>query len=364
MVALPEYESPTVKAIYKAYEERDAKQMPRGHLGASLIGEECSRKLWYVFRWCGRANFSGRMLRLFETGQREEARVVANLRAIGVTVHEVDPSTRKQFRYSAHGGHFGGSLDGAVQAIPEAPKRWHLLEIKTHNAKSFKALKNKGVMATKPTHFHQMQTYMGMAGLERALYFAVQKDTDELYVERIKFERPVHDANIKKALRVIQSPEPLTKISDNPDAFACKWCDHHAVCHDDKIPPTNCRTCLHSTPNTNGEGARWHCDRHNKNLTLVEQHKGCDEHLYIPALIPYAEPADAGDDWVSYQMKDRDQIFVNCAATGFPAIDAPHFSSQELHAVAPAVIGNAAVESVRKTLGGTIVATSEEGSTP
>ena len=51
------------------------------------------------------------MLRLFETGTREEARRIQNLRATGATVLEVDPETGRQYRVSALGDHFGGSLD-------------------------------------------------------------------------------------------------------------------------------------------------------------------------------------------------------------------------------------------------------------
>ena len=32
----------------------------RNHLGASLIGDACSRKLWYTFRWVKKANFSSK----------------------------------------------------------------------------------------------------------------------------------------------------------------------------------------------------------------------------------------------------------------------------------------------------------------
>ena len=85
------------------------------------------------------------MLRLFETGRLEEERLIRNLRRIGVTVLDVDPETGRQWHVQAHGGHFGGSLDGVGLGIPEAPKTWHVLEFKTHNAQeSFAELKQQG----------------------------------------------------------------------------------------------------------------------------------------------------------------------------------------------------------------------------
>ena len=111
MAELPAITSLTREAIFSGY-EADASDGFRSHLGASLIGKECERALWYDFRWVTRSKHPGRLLRLFETGQLEEARMVLNLRRTGATVLEVDPETGRQFRVQAHGGHFGGSLDG------------------------------------------------------------------------------------------------------------------------------------------------------------------------------------------------------------------------------------------------------------
>ncbi|HLT19976.1 MAG TPA: hypothetical protein VKZ96_11010, partial [Thermomicrobiales bacterium] len=92
MAELPEPPTPTLSAIYASYEARQGDGF-RDHLGASLIGKSCTRALWYDFRWATPARHSGRILRLFETGQLEEARLVRDLRATGATVLEVDPET-------------------------------------------------------------------------------------------------------------------------------------------------------------------------------------------------------------------------------------------------------------------------------
>ena len=100
--------TPTLGAIYTAY-EADAGTGFRDHLGASLIGKECERALWHDFRWGTRIHFQGRILRLFETGQLEEARLIRNLRRTGATL-DVDPDTGRQWWVESIGGHFGGSL--------------------------------------------------------------------------------------------------------------------------------------------------------------------------------------------------------------------------------------------------------------
>lgn len=231
MAPLPPRPEPTIEAIYASY-EADAGDGRRDHLGASLIGKECERALWYDFRWATRDRFPGRILRLFETGQLEEARLVRNLRRTGATVLEVDPDTGRQWRVEAHGGHFAGSLDAVALGLLEAPKTWHLVEFKTHNAKSFADLQRDGVRRSKPRHWAQMQVYMRLAGIERAIYVAVCKNTDELHTERVPIERDEADRLIAKAKRVIDAPRPPARISTDPTWWQCRYCEHHELCHE------------------------------------------------------------------------------------------------------------------------------------
>ena len=216
MTALPETPSPTRDAIFASY-EADADTGFRPHLGASQIGKSCERALWYDFRWTTPSRFPGRILRLFETGQLEEARLVRNLRRTGATVLEVDPETGRQWRVEAHGGHFGGSLDAVAFGLIEAPKTWHVLEFKTHSAKSFRELVAKGVAEAKPQHRAQMQIYMHLTGLTRAIYLAVCKDTDDLHVERVRGDGDAAERLLAKADRVIHAPRPPARISEDPD---------------------------------------------------------------------------------------------------------------------------------------------------
>jgi hypothetical protein len=298
MAELPLTSCPTRDAIFAAY-EADTSDGFRSHLGASLIGKECERALWYDFRWTTRAKFPGRVLRLFETGHLAEARLVQNLRRTGATVLEVDPETGRQFRVQAHGGHFGGSLDGIAHNLLEAPKTWHVLEFKTHSAKSFADLAAKHVRQSKPQHFAQMQIYMSLTGLTRALYVAVNKDNDDLYIERVELDTAVSARLLEKAQRVIFAATPLPRISEDPSWYQCRLCDHADVCHGKQAAEINCRTCLHATPIDGG----WHCARHNKSLTEVDQRTACAHHLYLPPLVP-GRQVDAGEGWVEYEFAD------------------------------------------------------------
>lgn len=301
MAALPEPIHTTVARIYQAY-ENDADDGNRPHLGASLIGHACERFLWMTFRWVDAKKFPGRMLRLFETGQLEEARFVRNLRRIGIEVHDVTPDG-KQWRVSDLGGHFGGSMDGAGVGFPEAPKAWHVLEFKTHNDKSFADLVKNAVQKAKPQHYAQMQVYMGLTGMERAFYLAVNKNTDELYGERVDFD-PVEFAKLKaRAERVINANEPPLRCSNDPSWYVCKMCDFHEHCHGEAAPAVNCRTCAHATPEMDGD-ARWSCAMHRHDPTLDVQRKGCDQHRYIPILLErFAKQKDYVNGDVVYETE-------------------------------------------------------------
>lgn len=287
MAKLPEPNHSTVAKIYAHYEatQEDGR---RPHLGASLIGKPCERALWYTFRWATVKRHPGRLLRLFETGQMAEARFTKNLRDIGVTVMDTAPDG-KQWSVSDFGGHFGGSMDGAGIGFEEAPKTWHVVEYKTHSAKSFADLTKNGVAKSKPEHFAQMQTYMGYQGMERAAYMAVNKDTDELYFERIDFD-PVEFAQIKaRAERVIRAAEPPLRISNDPSFFQCKFCDHWDVCHAAKAPAVSCRTCAHSTPELGGD-KRWSCTVFEMDIGYIAQLESdkCSAHRFIPIMLAKA----------------------------------------------------------------------------
>ena len=325
MAALPEPQHQTVAAVMRWYEVREAAEGGhRAHLGASLIGHACERYLWLVFRWAHREAFSGRMLRLFQAGKDFEPRIVAELRAIGIEVHDVDEAGR-QFRVSAHGGHFGGSMDGAALGLPEAPKTWHVLEFKTHSDESFAGLLTQGVAKAKPQHFDQMQTYMGLTGMDRALYLAENKNTSALYQERVEFD-PVAFARIMaRAERVITATEPPARISTDPAWWQCKLCAMHPLCHGEQVPEVNCRTCAHATPEMDGD-ARWSCAHHKRDVGHAEQRAGCGSHRFIPILLERigtqreCTPEADGNATVHYTTADGG-TFANGAPPAFASIE-------------------------------------------
>lgn len=231
---------------------------PRTHLGASLIGRECARELWYGFRWySGEVKHDGRTLRLFNRGHLEEGRFIALLLMIGCEVYQQD-AEGKQFRISDAGGHFGGSTDGVLRNVPDlAPDEYALTEFKTHGDKSFTQLKEQGVRASKFEHYVQMQVYMRKQALPVALYLAVNKNTDELYGEIVRLEPELADQFIDRGRVLVFLPTPPARINESPSFYKCRFCDHKQVCHSRKTAPAkSCRTCVNGIPREDG---LWHC---------------------------------------------------------------------------------------------------------
>jgi len=222
--------SSTVAAIFDHYKKVGDSQSERDYLGCSELGHVCERYLWFKFRKMCKSTFDGRMYRLFETGDAEESRLIKDLRDIGCEVHDVDENG-KQFSVLALDGKLSGHMDGCALGIPEAPKTWHVLEFKTHNAKSFAKLQKDGAKQSKPQHYSQMMLYMGLSGMTRALYLAKNKDTDELYSERVRFNQEEFDALMNRAWHVINDEEPPCRISERKDYFECSWCAAKELCH-------------------------------------------------------------------------------------------------------------------------------------
>lgn len=273
MVAIPpKPEQQIVNRVYAAIQkERADSELYLGRLGSSFIGEECVRQIWLDWRGFAREPFDGRMLRLFETGHLQEARIVEDLRRAGFAVWDKREDGR-QFEYTDASGHFITKVDGIIKDVPESDKP-HVLEIKTHNKNSFTTLVKKGVQEAKPLHYSQMQISMALGGFTRALYVAVCKDDEQLYVERIKADPAEQQKLQRKIIKLVDARLRPAGISDDGSSFGCKFCSMKAVCVKEAEPLRHCRTCAMCTP---GQEGKWVCELNKHTLSFDEQRKGCE----------------------------------------------------------------------------------------
>lgn len=357
---------PTLDAIAAAIENVNNLERPRPYLGMSAIGMDCERFLWLNFRWAGPAGggFDAKALCNFADGHAAEDQMAERLRMVpGVEIYTVDPSTGKQFGWSDLGGHFRGHIDGALRGVLQAPKAWHIWEHKASEKVGallkFKAEGEKEALAKwNPTYYAQAVLYMHYGQMDRHYltctspggrmpWASVRTDANPAEVERL----------IGKAERIIFGAEPPAKLSEDPAHWKCKGCAMASQCHGTALPPVSCRTCLHATPERDGDG-RWTCARYGgADIPLDAQREGCAEHRYIPALLKrWGEPTDASEaeNWVEYTAADG-VVFRN----GPWAVGS--YTSRELAAITPAVLRDAEFLAIREKTQGQFVDRAEFG---
>ena len=333
---------PLVNRVDAAHKENQ--ERPRPHLGMSTLGHHCDRWLWLSFRWAVVEKFDGRILRLFRRGQMEEATVVDDLQAAGLVLRHTGTD---QMRLDM-GCHVSGSVDGVIDSgVPEAPNKRHILEIKTHARKSFDDLGKNGVEKSKPMHYAQMQCYMMASSIDRALYVAVCKDDDRLYIERVKLDSEHAKALIARGHRIAVSerlPEPCNGAA--PDWYLCRFCAAHTFCHSVQMTQeVNCRTCAHATPTKDG---KWLCERHgSQEIPVNFQHDGCASHVFHPDVVPWELNREESTETSACWMIEGQKIMNGDDG----------FKSGELIANLPACLsGDNIINGIRRALDATNIA--------
>ena len=213
-------------------------QTPRSYLGASRLGEECERKLGYEFHRAHKddgKDFGGRTHRTSDRGHRGEDAMAARLRLAGFSL-VTERQDGGQIGFETAGGLVAGHIDGVVTNAPYAagiatPALW---ENKVLGEKSFNDLVKKGVRASKPVYFAQMQLYMAYLDLSEhpGLFTAENGNTGEIYAEKVPFDQASAQEASDRGARVVASndPEELPRCASKPTDFRCKMCDYPARC--------------------------------------------------------------------------------------------------------------------------------------
>ena len=345
-------ESPVLTAIWKHWAKTQDTEKPRRYLGASAIGHECDMFLWLGFRGLAKSTFPPRMYRLFNRGHREEQVFVDELRGAGCQVWDTDTQTGLQWEFDDIGGHFRGHPDGVGLGIPGAEKTPHILEFKTHSLSSFNKLEKEGVEKSKPQHYAQVQVCMGAMHIERTLYVAVNKNTDELYCERIKFNKDAYTSLMKRAKKIITGHN-AQRCATRPEDYRCNMCSYKDVCWNteerlvmlEKGCAIDCRSCCHAKPIIDEDGARWSCGV--GKATVIGRPVECSDHIFLPTIV-FAGTVDAGADWIKFQLEDG-STFMHGGKSSTTA-----FSSDELAIMTIESMQNETVRAAKEALGGKV----------
>lgn len=259
---------PIAEAMYEAA-SRYERGPKRHYLGMSEIGHPCLRRLWYSFRGFTPSVPEGRLKMIYSLGDCVEEEVVKWLTMGGYQVSD------RQRAFAEINGFFCGHWDGRIEGVTSKP---HVLEIKSASAARFKAFQETGIRNVSEQYFAQVQCYMGYSGLERALFVIMNKNTCELYTERVHFDKDYFAATEEKARQVMSAVLPPEKVKSEA---VCQWCPYHERCASNSPyiqAEKTCGVCWYVQP---GDNCTMHCTHPDHPVQITKWGKSCPGWEYL-----------------------------------------------------------------------------------
>ena len=217
--------------IEQASLNKHAGDQPRGYLGASLIGDECSRKI--QFEWLTASTFPARVRSIFERGHFFEIDSRQQLIEAGFKFAAVEA-----LGFVVADGLIAGHADGIILHAPAdvgadlaVPALW---ECKALNVKNFRAVERDGLAKVFPRYATQVALYQNFLNvINPALFTIVNADTCERLHFTVPFDpRRAQEAS-DRAVQVIEATragELLPRFDPNCEDFRCKMCSHRERC--------------------------------------------------------------------------------------------------------------------------------------
>jgi hypothetical protein len=213
--------------------EKHRSQEKRDYLGASMLGDECVRKiqLQYIKH---EVDISAQNLRTFAIGHCLEDLIAEWIRLAGFELRTKDENG-EQFGFSIANGKIAGHVDGVLKNGPDCCRYPCVWECKTLNSKSWNDTAKRGVLVTKPLYYAQVQLYMTYMSLDEnpCVFTALNKDTSELYHELIPFDAEAAQRYSDRAVQIIKATENnelLPCISNDSSFYRCKMCGFRNQC--------------------------------------------------------------------------------------------------------------------------------------
>jgi len=225
-----------IKELDRGIKEKEYKAPRRRYLGASSLGDPCSRKLQY--RYMGQEKdedkgFPAKTLRTFALGHSIEDMMITIFRDAGFDLRT--ELKGEQFAFDTADGEVRGHIDGVIVSGPLNLGYPMLWECKSASDKKFKEFVRNGVAIANPVYAAQValyQAYMDLA--EHPCCFTVlNKNTSEIYIELVPFNAELAQATSDKAVNIIKATkveEMLPRVAQNNDYYGCKWCEFRNTC--------------------------------------------------------------------------------------------------------------------------------------
>lgn len=203
-------------------QSRDDKRT-RDYIGASGIGAECLRQIWYEFKGVEAESIPTKIRRTWAIGRHLEGLILDWLTDAGIEI-------ARTWNDLVSDGmpFFKGHLDSVWI---KKGKAFAIIEIKTAKDASFNIFVKKGLRTWNPQYYAQIQSYMGMSGIYKAYILVLNKDSSDIADEMVIFDDIFYQQLRTKALMIANAHVPPPRINGSPLWFQCKMCKYNKVCH-------------------------------------------------------------------------------------------------------------------------------------
>ena len=204
------------------YQSRDDRQT-RDYIGASGIGAECLRQIWYEFKGTKAEAVPTKIRRTWAIGRHLEGLILDWLTESGIEIQRTWPDLQ-----AIDMDYFKGHVDSVWM---KKGKPFAIIEIKTAKDASYNIFVKKGLRTWNPQYYAQIQSYMGMSGIHSAYILVLNKDSSDICDELVTFDADFYESLRKKAQMIANANVAPPKINGSPLWFLCKMCKFNKVCH-------------------------------------------------------------------------------------------------------------------------------------
>lgn len=195
----------------------------RDYIGASSIGSDCLRQIWYEFNGFKGGDVDPKLRRTWHIGKTLEFVVLDWLRSCDLDASESWLDLR-----DSELPYFRGHVDSMLSKDDEPIA---ILEIKTAKDSSFAQFVKAGLKKWMPKYYAQVQAYMGMSGIHTAHVLVLNKNNSELFDEEVSFDEAFYESLKEKAKMIYEAKIEPPRINGSPIWFQCKMCKFREVCH-------------------------------------------------------------------------------------------------------------------------------------
>lgn len=236
----PPTPQPTMEAVRLKIQERAQAAPSRDYLGASSMGNECNRALYYLVNKYPKSGKPAHVTCAAEDGYRCEDIMAERLRLVeGIELWTHDENG-DQYGFSDNGGKFQGHIDGVIRGILEAPKTPHIWEHKSKEEKYFNKLvklveenEKRALEKWDWDYYVQAQIYMRKIDLTRHFLTVTTPGSRKMTSCRTDLNPAMADMFIARAGRIIEMKEVPPRQFKDKNFYKCKMCDFSEGCWDE-----------------------------------------------------------------------------------------------------------------------------------